>query len=124
MTSTCCAMIASGAAVAAREGAALAGAAADADGAAGAGVEDAGGAAHGVGARREATVGGHRYEETILVRDEGRRWGYRIDRATVPIATAQVECTEFEDRGTGTRLRWIVAHDPRMLMWCASPFFP
>jgi hypothetical protein len=79
---------------------------------------------YGAGTLRAATVGGHKYEETILVWDERRRWGYRIDRATVPIATAQVECTEFEDRAGATRVRWTLAQDPRLLMRCVGPFFP
>src|SRR5437867_3837564 len=64
---------------------------------------------YGVGTPREAKLGRQRYEEIILVWEEGRRWGYRIDRATVPIARAQVECTELEDHAGGTRVRWILA---------------
>ena len=66
-----------------------------------------------VGTFRQATVGRQRYEEYIVAWDEGRRWPYYIDRATVPIATAQLECTEFEDDGRGTRLHWTVAHERR-----------
>jgi hypothetical protein len=85
-----------------------------------------GGAAapYGVGTFRESTVSGQRYEEYIVVWEEGRRWGYYIDRASVPIATAQLECTEFEDHGSGTRVRWILAQDPRLLMRLTAPFFP
>ncbi len=79
---------------------------------------------HGVGTFRRATVGGHTYEEYLVAWDEGRRWAYYIDRATIPIATAQLECTEFADHGTGTRVRWIVAHDRRLLLWLAGPLFP
>jgi carbon monoxide dehydrogenase subunit G len=79
---------------------------------------------YGVGTFREARVGGQRYEEYIVVWEEGRRWGYYIDRASVPIATAQLECTEFEDHGSGTRVRWTLAQDPRLLMRLIGPFFP
>ena len=79
---------------------------------------------YGVGTFREATVGGQRFEEYIVAWEPGRRWAYYIDRATLPLATAQLECTEFEDRGSGTRVRWILALDRRLLMWLASPFFP
>jgi hypothetical protein len=84
-----------------------------------------GGAAppHGVGTFREATVGRQRYEERLLLWEEGRRWGYYIERATVPIARAQLECTELEDCGGGTRVRWTIAHDPRLLMRLLAPFF-
>jgi uncharacterized protein YndB with AHSA1/START domain len=79
---------------------------------------------YGVGTFREATVGGQRYEEYIVAWDTGTRWAYYIDRATLPIATAQLECTEFEDWDGGTRVRWTVAFDRRLLMWLMTPFFP
>ena len=79
---------------------------------------------YGVGTFRQATVSGQRYEEYIVAWDEGRRWAYYIDRATVPIATAQLECTEFEDDGRGTRVHWTVAHDRRLLLWLVGPLFP
>jgi len=79
---------------------------------------------YGVGTFREARVGRQRFEEQIVVWDEGRRWGYYIARASVPIARAQLECTELEDRGSGTRVRWILAQDPRLLMRVAAPVFP
>jgi uncharacterized protein YndB with AHSA1/START domain len=79
---------------------------------------------YGVGTFRQATVSGQRYEEYIVAWDEGRRWAYYIDRATVPIATAQLECTDFEDDGHGTRVHWTVAHDRRLLLWLVGPLFP
>ena len=78
----------------------------------------------GVGTRRVSTVSGQRYEETMLAWDEGARFAYRIDRATSPLARAQLECTDFEDDGAGTRLRWTLAAEPRLLMRVASPFLP
>jgi hypothetical protein len=79
----------------------------------------------GVGTRRRATVGGQRFEETMLAWDTGVRFAYRIDRATLPLAHAQVECTELEDRpGGGTRVRWRLAVEPRLMMRAAAPFFP
>ena len=50
---------------------------------------------HGVGTRRFSHVGRQYYEETMLAWDEGIRWAYRIDRTTLPISSAHVECTEF-----------------------------
>lgn len=78
---------------------------------------------YGVGTFREATVGKQRYEEYIVAWDHERRWAYYIDRATVPIATAQLECTEFEDAGSGTLVRWTLALDRRLLMTVMAPFF-
>jgi hypothetical protein len=79
---------------------------------------------YGVGTFREATVHGQRYEERIVAWDTAARWAYYIDRATLPIATAQLECTEFEDCGSGTRVRWLIALDRRLLMWLMAPIFP
>jgi hypothetical protein len=79
---------------------------------------------YGVGTLREARVGRQRYEEIVVAWDEGRRWAYCIERATLPIATAQLECTELEDSDGGTRVRWILAQNPRLLMRLSAPLFP
>ena len=42
----------------------------------------------------------------------------------MPIATAQLECTDFEDDGRGTRVHWTVAHDRHLLLWLVGPLFP
>lgn len=55
---------------------------------------------------------GDRYEETMLIWEEPHRWGYRIDRATTAIASAQFELTEFEEVPDGTRVIWTLASDP------------
>jgi carbon monoxide dehydrogenase subunit G len=77
---------------------------------------------YGVGTRREAVVRGRRWRETILAWDEGVRWAYRVDAASVPLARAQIECTEFADDGDGTRLRWTLAAEPRLLLRVTAPF--
>ncbi len=77
---------------------------------------------HGVGTRRFSHVGSQYYEETMLAWDDGVRWAYRIDRMTLPVSTAHVECTEFEDDGTGTLLRWTLAAKPRMMLRLTGPF--
>jgi len=79
---------------------------------------------YGVGTFRESTVSGQRYEETLLAWDEQRRFAYRIDRATLPIAKAQVECTEFSDHEIGTRVKWTIACQPRLMIKLAAPVFP
>ena len=77
---------------------------------------------HGVGTRRFSHVGRQHYEETMLVWDEGIRWAYRIDRTTVPLSMAHLECTDFEDEGNGTRLRWTLAATPRLMLRLGGPF--
>jgi hypothetical protein len=65
------------------------------------------------GTIRTARVSGELFEETILVWDEPVRWAYRIDRTTAPLASAQVESTEFEATSAdGTLVRWILGSDP------------
>jgi len=78
---------------------------------------------YGVGARRYALVGKARYEETILAWEEKQRFAYRIDRATVPIAYAQLESTELFVCEEGTRLVWRLACDRRLLLYLMAPFF-
>ena len=78
---------------------------------------------YGVGTRRAATVGGQRYEERMVAWDEGKRWAYFIERATVPLAKAQLECAEFEDHEGGTRVRWTLAADPRTALKLVAPTF-
>ncbi len=76
---------------------------------------------YGVGTRRTATVHGRKFEEYIIAWDEGNRWAYYIARASFPLARAQLECTEFEERGSGTLVRWTLAADPRFLMRLSAP---
>lgn len=76
----------------------------------------------GVGTRRFSHVGGQRYEETMLAWDEGVRWAYRIDRTTLPLSSAHIECTDFEDDGSGTCLRWTLAAKPRWMLRVVDPF--
>ncbi len=78
---------------------------------------------YGVGTRRIADVGGWRMEETLLAWDEGRRWAYRIDRSTAPLAKAQLESTELEDRGAGKNVRWTLATHPGLFLRFTGPFF-
>ena len=78
---------------------------------------------HGVGAIREAIVSGQHFVEEMVTWDEGVRWAYCITSATVPLARAQVECHELEVCEGGTRVRWTIASDPRLLLWLSAPFF-
>ncbi len=77
----------------------------------------------GVGTCREALVGNARYEEYMVAWDEGTRWAYYIARSTVPIAWAQLESTELADTPNGTRVRWILATDRRLMLLLFAPIF-
>jgi len=46
-----------------------------------------------------------------------------VVRASIPFATAQVECFDLADAGTGTRVRWTFALEPRLLARLGGPFF-
>ena len=67
---------------------------------------------YGVGTIRRSNVAGALHEETMLVWDEPERWGYRVDRATARLSTAQIEINELHDVPEGTLVRWIIACDP------------
>ncbi len=67
---------------------------------------------YGVGTIRRSSVAGCLHDETMVVWEEPRRWGYIIDRVTEPLSTAQLEITEFDEIPGGTRVRWTLACDP------------
>ena len=77
---------------------------------------------HGVGTIREADVGGTRWVEEIIAWDEDTRWAWTVMRASVPFAKAQVETFELEDSAGGTRVRWTLALEPRLLARLGTPF--
>ena len=79
---------------------------------------------HGVGTIREAHVGRTYWVEEMIAWDEGVRWAWTVTRASVPFATAQVESFEFMDAGGGTRVRWTLALEPRLLARLGAPFAP
>ena len=76
----------------------------------------------GVGTIRVAHVGGTRWVEEMVAWDDGRRWAWTVLRSSVPFAKAQVECFEFADAGAGTRIRWTLALDPRLIARLGAPF--
>jgi uncharacterized protein YndB with AHSA1/START domain len=80
---------------------------------------------YGVGTIREARVSGTRWVEEMIAWDEGTRWAWTVLRASVPFAKAQVECFEFADAsGSGTRVRWTLALDPRLVARLGSRVAP
>jgi hypothetical protein len=67
---------------------------------------------YGVGTIRKSSVAGCLHDETMVIWEEPRRWGYIIDRVTEPLSKAQIEITEFDEIPGGTRVRWTLACDP------------
>lgn len=59
-----------------------------------------------VGAVRRIGRGAVTFTETILAKDAGKRWAFRVDEATLPLAKALIEDYAFEDAGEGCLLRW------------------
>ncbi|MGH9059586.1 MAG: SRPBCC family protein [Acidimicrobiales bacterium] len=68
---------------------------------------------HGVGSTREVSMGGIRYRETVLAWDQPTRWAFRVDRAGLPLVSALCEDYQLEPVGSGTRLSWTLATEPR-----------
>jgi carbon monoxide dehydrogenase subunit G len=77
---------------------------------------------YGVGTVRAAHVGGTRWVEELIAWDADRRWAYTVTRSSVPMARAQVESFELEDSVAGTRVRWTLGFEPRLLMRLGAPF--
>jgi carbon monoxide dehydrogenase subunit G len=77
---------------------------------------------HGVGTIRDANVAGTRWIEEIIAWDPDTRWAWTVTRASVPLASAQVEAFELMDDAGGTRVRWTLALEPRLLARLGAPF--
>ena len=76
---------------------------------------------HGVGTIREADVGGTRWVEELIAWDDPTRWGWTVLRASVPFANAQVELFDVTEDAVGTRVRWTLALEPRLLGRLGAP---
>jgi len=69
--------------------------------------------APGVGMTRKSWVAGCAHVETMVIWDEPRAWGYIVNRATEPLAAAQLELTTFDPTPDGgTRVTWTLACEP------------
>jgi carbon monoxide dehydrogenase subunit G len=75
----------------------------------------------GVGTIREADVGGTRWVEELIAWEDPTRWAWTVLRTSVPFARAQVESFEFMEAADGTRVRWTLALEPRLLARLAAP---
>lgn len=80
---------------------------------------------YGVGARREVRlVRPVVFHETIMAYEEPARWAYRVDASTVPMCNALIEEWVVEERGTGSRVTWTFAADPKLLISLTLRFAP
>jgi uncharacterized protein YndB with AHSA1/START domain len=75
-------------------------------------------APHGVGSTRSVRVMGLAADETILAFDPGKCFAFRVDSANAPFLNALVEVVTFEPAGTGTRVVYRQALEPKpWLRW-------
>ncbi|WP_331446396.1 SRPBCC family protein [Streptomyces xanthochromogenes] len=78
------------------------------------------------GAGREVRLrGGVYFRETIMAKDPGERYAYRIDETNTPGVAAMLEDWRLTPDGSGTRVRWTMAIDGpalfRLTMRAARP---
>ena len=66
----------------------------------------------GLGSRRTVRMRRVTYEETILEWEQDRRFGFRVDRASVPLARAFGESYTMNPHEAGTISQWVIAIDP------------
>lgn len=78
----------------------------------------------GAGTIRRAHVGATHWVEEMIAWEPPVLWAYTVTHATVPFAWAQVESFELEPAGAGTRVRWTIALEPRLLARLGAPFAP
>jgi len=69
-----------------------------------------------VGDDRSITVGRFTYNETVLVRDEPKRFVYHVDETNAPYASALVEEWSLTDHPDGTLVRWTFCADRRLVL--------
>jgi uncharacterized protein YndB with AHSA1/START domain len=77
---------------------------------------------YGVGTIRQANVGGTNWVEEMIAWDPDARWAWTVVRTSVPFARAQVESFELTAAPAGTRVRWTLALEPRLLARLGAPF--
>jgi uncharacterized protein YndB with AHSA1/START domain len=77
---------------------------------------------YGVGTIREANVGGTTWVEEMIAWEAETRWAWTVTRTSLPFARAQVESFELTSADGGTRVRWTVALEPRLLARLGAPF--
>jgi carbon monoxide dehydrogenase subunit G len=77
---------------------------------------------HGVGTIREANVSGTHWVEEMIAWNDPTQWAWTVTAASLPFALAQVESFELQPASGGTRVRWTIALQPRLLARLGRPF--
>jgi len=75
----------------------------------------------GVGSVREVRLTTIAVHERVLVWEPGERFVFTVVRASVPILKRMVEDYRFEPVAGGTRVRWTIAYQPRVLASALEP---
>lgn len=75
----------------------------------------------GVGSVREVQLTTIAVHEKVLVWEPGERFVFTIVRASVPILKRMVEDFRFEPNKAGTRVRWTIAYQPKLLASALEP---
>jgi hypothetical protein len=60
--------------------------------------------------------------EKMIAWDDAVRWAWTVTAASLPFASAQVESFELRPAAGGTRVRWTIAIEPRLLATLGRPF--
>jgi hypothetical protein len=60
--------------------------------------------------------------EKMIAWDEPTRWAWTVTAASLPFAVAQVESFEVRPAAGGTRVRWTIGLEPRLLAVLGRPF--
>lgn len=75
----------------------------------------------GVGSIREVKLTTIAVHEKILVWEPGERFVFTIVRASVPILKRMVEDFRFDAVAVGTRVRWTIAYQPKLIASALEP---
>lgn len=75
----------------------------------------------GVGSVREVKLTTIAVHEKVLVWEPGERFVFTIVRASVPILKRMVEDFRFDAVAVGTRVRWTIAYQPRLMASALEP---
>jgi Polyketide cyclase / dehydrase and lipid transport len=67
---------------------------------------------HGPGSRREVTMAGIRYQDTVLVWERPHRWAFYVSRAGLPLGRRIAEDYRISSHGPYSLIQWTFALDP------------
>jgi hypothetical protein len=76
---------------------------------------------YGLGTRRWVRATATDFRETVIEWDEGKRFTYRVDETSRPLANVLVERWTLNPAGDGTSISWTMAIEPRWLFRIGNP---